>query len=148
MRHSAFRPSVLVLVLLVTPGAPFASGADGEPVALGKTWDGEVKIALRDRAPGDGYVADKAAWEKLWKSYQPDAKVPEIDFAKELVLVAVNRDPNQISISATLDAGGNLTVRHASTKIGFPNPETCKYQFAAIKREGIKTINGKPLGGK
>ncbi|HEY1190152.1 MAG TPA: hypothetical protein VGE74_21075 [Gemmata sp.] len=148
MNRSALR--LLVAVVCVSGGSALApvSGADGAPVEPMKTWQGEIRLDLRAEAPKDDYVADKAAWEKLRKSYCPKEKAPEIDFAKDLVLIALNKDPNRISIGAHLGADGNLTVRHVSTKIAFQNPTTCKYQFAVIPREGIKSINGKPLGGK
>jgi hypothetical protein len=136
--------SVVILFALVAP-----VGADEKPkpkpVKLEKTWGGEVKIELRKEAPKDGYVADKEAWAKLWKTFRGDEKLPDVDFTKELVLVAVNNDPNKIGINAQLDDKGDLNVSVISTLIGFVNPTTCTYQFATVKREGIKTIGGKAI---
>src|SRR5262245_4076437 len=123
---------------------PEARGAQS-PVRLEKTWNGEVNIELRQEAPEDGYIANKAKWEALWKAYRGGEELPKVDFAKELVLVAVNRDPNRISIQAKLDDKGDLTVMHISTKMGFVNPKACKYEFAVVSRDGIKSINGKTL---
>lgn len=72
--------------------------------------------------------------------------MPEVDFDKHLILIAVNGDPNRISIHPGLDGKGDLKVNYSSTLIGFLDPITCAYQFALIRREGIKTIGGKAIG--
>jgi hypothetical protein len=135
-----------VAILFALVGATRAD-EKSKPVKVEKTWGGEVALKLKDQAPKSGYVTDKEAWANLWKAYRPNEpeKVPAIDFQKELVLVAVNNDPNRIGISATLDDKGDLQVSVISTLIGFTNPTTCTYQFAVVKREGIKTVGGKPL---
>jgi len=115
------------------------------PVELLRTWDGEVKIELTKEAPEDGYIAGKERLESLWKAFRGNEELPKVDFAKELVLIAVNKDPNRISIRAELDDNGDLKVKAISTMMGYFNPTTCRYQFAVISRSGIKTINGKPI---
>lgn len=122
-----------------------AVGADDKPAKLTKTWSGEQNLKIRDQAPKNDRITDKESWEKLWKAFRGDEKVPDVDFTKELVLIACNTDPNRISISAALDDKGDLKVSHISTEIAFNNPTTFKYQFATVSRDGIKTINGKPL---
>ncbi len=71
--------------------------------------------------------------------------MPEVDFDKELILVVVNDDPNKIWLAAALDNKGDLKVLSERTLLGFVNATTCAYQFALIKREGIKTIGGKAI---
>jgi hypothetical protein len=140
---SKFRLACGACVLALTVVS--AAAAEPKEVKLEKTWSGEVAIELKKEAPASGFLADKEAFAKLWKAYRGKEDLPEIDFSKELVLVAVNNDPNKISIVAKLDDKGDLKVVHASTLIGFINPKTCAYQFALIKREGIRTIGGKPI---
>jgi hypothetical protein len=108
-----------------------------------KTWGGEVKIELRNKAPG--YIADKDAWAKFWKLYRGEEKLPEVDFKKDLIVVVVNQNPNDISIILEANDKGDLEVSYASTKIKFMNPTTCNYQIALIRRAGIKKINGIPI---
>jgi hypothetical protein len=123
---------------------PFPGVAtDAEPVKA--TWLGEVEVNLRQEAPQSGYIASQQEWAKLWKAFRGTETLPEIDFTKDLILVAVNKDPNHISIIPSLDANGELHVTYVSTLIGFVNPRTCSYELAVISREGIKTINGQPL---
>ncbi len=117
-------------------------------VELLRTWNGEVKLELRKEAPEDGYVVSQEKWEKLWKAFRGNEEVPKVDFKSELVLVAVGKDPNRISIRAENDGKGDLSVQAISTLMGFMNPTTCRYQFAVIRRTGIKTIDGKPIREK
>ncbi len=141
---NTIRASALALAL---PLFALAARADEAPTAvkLGQTWSGEVKLEVRKEAPKDGFVADKEAFAKFWKAFRGDEKVPDIDFTKELVLVAVGTDPNKLGIGASLDAKGNLTVLVRSTLIGFENPTTAAYQFATVPRAGIKSVNGKEV---
>jgi hypothetical protein len=135
---------ILGLTLAVFLGCPRADEKP-KPIKVEKTWEGEVKIELRKEAPETGYLADEGAWAKLWKAYRGEEKMPEVDFDKELILVAVNTDPNRISISPEVDAKGDLKVTSTRTLIAFIDPKTCAYQFALTKREGIKTISGKAI---
>jgi hypothetical protein len=115
------------------------------PVKLVQTWTGEVKLEVRKDAPKDGYITEKDAFAKFWKAFRGDEKQPEIDFTKELVLVAVGMDPNKLGIGAQLDAKGDLKVLVRSTLIAFENPTTAAYQFGTVPRTGIKSINGKEV---
>lgn len=115
------------------------------PVKLSQTWSGEVKLEVRKEAPKDGYIADKEMFAKFWKAFRGAERVPNVDFTKELVLVAVGADPNKLGMSASLDARGNLNVLVNSTLIGFENPTFAAYQFATVSRVGIKSVNGKKV---
>jgi hypothetical protein len=130
---------------LALAAAVSAAHAESKPVKVQKSWSGEVKLDLRKEAPNEGYVADKEAWAKLWKAYR-GGDAPEVDFDKELVLVAVNDDPNTIDVLPALDDKGDLTVVLESALVGYLNPTTCAYRFALIRREGVKTIGGEPVG--
>jgi hypothetical protein len=121
---------------------------DGQKsVLLERLWNGEISIELRSQAPEGGYIVSQQEWEKLWKAYRGNAPVPEVDFTKELVLVGVNKDPNNIGVQAKLDDKGDLKVTYTTTLMFIQDPKTCKYQMGVIKREGVKTINGDPIKG-
>lgn len=115
------------------------------PVKLVQTWSGEVKLDVAKDAPKDGFVTEKEAFAKFWKAFRGDEKLPDVDFTKELVLVAVGKDPNKLGIGATLDAKGDLKVLVRSTLVAFQNPTTAAYQFGTVPRTGIKSINGKEV---
>lgn len=133
---------VAILFALV---APVRADERPKPVKLERTWGGEIALKLKAQAPRAGYIADAESWKNLWAAYRGAEKVPEVDFDKELVLVAVNDDPNRIGINATLDAKGDVQVSIISTLIAFKNPTTCTYQFAVVKRDGIKSVGGNAL---
>jgi hypothetical protein len=115
------------------------------PVKLVRTWTGEVKLDVAKAAPKDGFITEKDAFATFWKAFRGDEKVPDVDFAKELVLVAVGKDPNKLGIGATLDAKGNLKVVVRSTLVAYQNPTTAAYQFGTVPHAGVKSINGREV---
>ena len=147
MRRCSRWLPVALLLALASP-SPRAAGADEKPkpkpVKLEKTWNGIVPIGLRGNGR-PGYIADKTSWEDLWKRFRGGEAVPAVDFDTELVLVAVNSDPNGIGIGASLDDKGDLMLTSVTTLKAFINPTTCAYQLAVVKRDGIKTIGGNPI---
>lgn len=144
LRSIALLPKMAIL-LLYLPTAVSVGSEGPHDVKLLETWRGEVKLELRKQAPHSGFITDTESWEKLWKAYRGDEKVPPVDFTEHLILVGVNRDPNQIGAVAKLGEKGDLKVAYMGTLIGFVDPKTCAYQFAKISRKGIKSINGKPI---
>jgi hypothetical protein len=48
-------------------------------------------------------------------------------------------------IGSNPDWEGNLTFIFLSNPLAPRNPETCRYRFLLISREGVKSINGKPI---
>ena len=65
-----------------------------------------------------------------------------------MILVGVGADPNGIGYSPNtliLNEEGDLKVSMVRTLIYYPNPETGRYIFLLISREGVKSINGNPI---
>lgn len=108
------------------------------------TWSGMIPIERINDVPA-GYVADGAAWKKVWASWRGNEPVPEVKFNDTIVIVAVSRDPNSIRAGCSLDDQGDLKFMHATTLVAFGKPTTSRYQFALIPRKNIKTINGQPI---
>lgn len=116
-----------------------------DPVTPTGTWAGKIRNnSLRKHAPKSGFIADAAAWKGLWKAWQPKQKLPEVDFKKELVLVATVSGPNLVLLRPTIDDKGNVRYVVAGTKIGGPG---FGYKLVKISRENVKTINGTPIDG-
>lgn len=143
--QSLFAAVVLGLTLPVFVGLSRADEKP-KPVKPEKSWGGLMKIELRNEAPR--CIADKDAWAKFWKVHRGEENLPEVDFKKELILVVVNKDPNDISIRLEVDDKGDLTVDRESTKVKFMNPTTCAYEIALIKLGGIKSVGGIPITNK
>jgi hypothetical protein len=128
------------------------------PVKVEETWEGTVRIELSGEVPAAGYVASDDAWANLWNVYRRDArlwnahrsdeKLPLVDFKRNLILVAVGDDPNKITIKPEVDEEGDLKFRVSQTLRIYTNPEVCSYQFARIKIDRIKTIEGAVISRK
>jgi hypothetical protein len=109
------------------------------------SWQGRVKLGLLKEAPKPGYIADGKTWAKLWKAWRGTEEVPSVNFQEAIVLVGVNNNPNWINVLAEIDDNGALQLTYASTLMGFINPQEGAYEFALIRRDGIKTIAGKEI---
>jgi hypothetical protein len=107
-----------------------------------REWTGLVADeALKKLAPVDGYVLDAKEFDKLWKAWSKDEKVPTIDFAKEVVIVTLATGPNEPTIKATLD-DGKLQIKAGQALVagkGFG------YSLATFDRKGITTVRNKKL---
>jgi hypothetical protein len=118
-----------------------------QKVPIERSWSGKIPIAKSDQlTAGRGPITSKEDWAKIWRAARGKEALPTVDFEKELVLMSVGRDPNEIIIVPTLDQKRDLQVSVMKTLLHHKNPTTCFYRFAVIKREGIKTIHGEPFG--
>lgn len=140
----------VLLLLVAAPSlaeGPVRSGsAAKDRVSVEQYWTGEAPIEVKKQAPKSPCVADSAAWKKLWQAFRRnERKVPDIDFEKWLVLVVVSDDPNALSLRVERDMQGDVSIVSTSTEKTYSDPKICKYEFARIKRDGIKSINGKPI---
>jgi len=110
------------------------------PVKFSTEWKGEVADEARLKGAPEVITSNKAL-EKLWQDWGVAGKAPEVDFAKEIVVVGTTRG-SRISLSARLDDKGNLEVLGLATRDLRPG---FRYVLAAVPREGIKTVNRKEL---
>jgi hypothetical protein len=111
-----------------------------KPVKLEKEWKGSVEDESVAKDP-PAVISDAKALEKPWKAWSIEGKVPDVDFKKELVILATTSG-SKLRLSATLDDKGNLAVLRLCTtdlRPGF------RYVIATVGREGIKTVNGKSV---
>jgi hypothetical protein len=140
----------IVMLAVISPNVSFGRSlgqSRGKLIKVEKAWDGEIKLELRQQAPPplNHFIADEKAWANLWRAYRGNEKLPKVDFDKQMIVVHVGDDPNLIGYdpdSLILDEEGDLKVSLIKTMVGYINPETCRYIFLLINREGVKTING------
>src|SRR5215510_512457 len=143
----------IMMLAVISPNLPCGfslAQSRGKLIKVEKVWDGEIKFELLQQLPQKGVIANEKAWAELWRAYRGDDELPKIDFDKQMILVGVHSDPNDIGYDPKgliLNENGDLNVRSVSTIIfsRFANPETCRYIFLLISSEGVKTINGKPV---
>jgi hypothetical protein len=115
-------------------------GAQGADVKLDKEWKGSVADADKaNNAPE--CIATEKAFKKLWKSWGLPGKVPDVDFAKQIVVLQTTSGSN-ISLSAKLDDKGDLKLLGIATADFGPG---FRYIMASVSRKGVKTVNGKKL---
>ena len=113
------------------------------PVEPTARWNGMIADkSLQSVTPADGFLADAESLAKVWKSWRADEEVPAVDFTKELILVGVVPGPNTVLMRPSLDDQGDLRFVVAGTKRGGPG---FGYLLLKVSREGVKTVNGKPL---
>jgi hypothetical protein len=130
----------LALVALVT-GFVTPAQADKKPVKLTKEWKGSIPDEALQKKASEVITTAKAL-EELWKAWQITEKMPEVDFTKELVIVATSVG-SKLNMSAVLDdTKGDLMVLGMGTRDIAPG---FRYVIGTIPREGVKTVNGKQL---
>jgi hypothetical protein len=95
---------------------------------------------LQKQAPDNGVAASQEAWEKLAKAW--DIKEPaKVDFNKEILVVATTVG-SKLNLSTKLDDKGDLKVLAVSTRDLRPG---FRYAIKSVSKDGVKTVNGKPL---
>ena len=136
------RLSLLVGVAALAAVVLFTSDALAQKTAVkpSKEWTGSVDDeALEKDAPA--CVTSAKGLEKLWKAWKIADKVPEVDFTKEIVILATTQG-SKLKMAATLDEKGNLMVGGLGTRDLAPG---FRYVIATVSNEGVKTVNGKEL---
>src|SRR5689334_22334953 len=110
--------------------------AEGKPVKFTKEWKGSVADEnLQKKAPE--FITSADQLNKVWKAWEIKDKMPKVDFAKEIVVVATTRG-SRLSLSARLNEKGNLEVLGLATRdLG----DGFRYVMATVPRKGIKTVN-------
>lgn len=137
MLSSQWLAATAVLLLSV----PVASAAP-TPIKATNTWMGSHDDAgLAKEMPESGAITNAKDFEKLIKAWKVAEKVPEVDFERELVLVAQTRG-SRLTLNASLDEQGNLRTIGLATRDLRPG---FRYVIISVPKEGVKTVNGKEL---
>jgi hypothetical protein len=141
MAHQRALIASLVALALAVGLAP-ATRAGGQKLKPVHQWSGSIDdLELQKLSPQSGYLADAKKFAELWKAWKVGEKMPEIDFKKQLVLVATTRG-SRLNMTPRLDDKGDLRVLAIATRDLRPG---FRYQIAVVDRAGVKTINGKEL---
>ena len=121
----------------------FATLLAATPVEPTARWQGMIKdVSLRKLAPEEGFLADAKSLETVWKVWRPEEEIPTVDFSKEIILVGVVPGPNRVGFQPSLDEKGDLKFVVLGTLVDGPG---FGYLFLKVSREGVKTVNLKPL---
>lgn len=141
------RPQTPARVFVQALGVILAAGLLWPGASMGKT-PAEDQLsgkcpdkALQQLAPADGFVDTPDALAKLLNAWSPGASM-DVDFRKNIVLVATADGPNLVRVSGKLDEQGDLKVLGMSTLMAGPG---FGWAIKPHPREGVKNVNGKAL---
>lgn len=136
-----YRGFLFVMLLSVIFAAITPSNADAQKkkVPIAKTWSGSVDD---EKAIKPEVVTSAKQLEIVWKAWGVKDEMPKIDFKTDMV-VAVYSEGSKLNIAgASLDDNGNLTVLGFGTRDLRPG---FRYVLGVVSRDGVKTVNKKPL---
>jgi hypothetical protein len=107
-------------------------------------WSGSVEDEnLQKDAPQ--VITSAKEFEKVWKAFKAEGKVPFVDFDKFMV-VAVYSSGSKLNLAgAKLDDKGNLQVLGFGTRDLRPG---FRYVLGVVSNEGVLSVNGKKLPAK
>jgi len=128
----------IALIVLMGTSSPAHAESTIKP---SKEWTGQLEDGgLEKLKPTDGLLTTKDEFAKLWAAWMGKKQLPEIDFDKELIIVASSSAVRVFGIHI-IDKNGDATptARFEMDK----GSKGFTFAIAVFKREGIKTINGK-----
>jgi hypothetical protein len=130
------------MTCLLLAGVARLEEPGAKEVKATQEWSGSVENeALQKEAPSDGLITDPKTFTKLWQAWKVGGKMPAVNFKKELALVATTSG-SRLNTTARLTAAGDLKVLSMATLDFAPG---FRYQIVLVPRDGVKTVNGKPL---
>jgi len=130
-----FLAGVMFLAAGVAVAAP-------TPLKATNTWMGSIDDQkLAKEMPENGVITNAKDFEKLVKAWKVADRVPEVNFDKEIVLVA-KTEGSKLTLNALLDEKGDLKAIGLATRDLRPG---FRYVIISVPREGVKTVNGKEL---
>jgi hypothetical protein len=106
-----------------------------------KSWSGRISNDQAKEAPANGYLVSEKGLARLWKSWGIKEKLPRIDFARELVLVATANGEGVAFTEIRVEEKGSLAWAVKATGAG--TPDDAAYQIITIRRAGIRNIRGR-----
>ena len=129
----------LAAVMFLAAGVAVAAPT---PLKATNTWMGSVDDEkLAKEMPENGVITNAKDFEKLVKAWKVAEKAPEVNFDKEIVLVA-RTVGSKLTLKASLDKKGDLKALGLATRDlrkGF------RYVIISVPKAGVKTVNGKEL---
>src|SRR5262249_10718259 len=115
------------------------SSAAPTPITPTNMWKGSVDDEkLQKLMPENGVITNAKDWEALCKAWKVADKVPEVNFEKELIVIATNVGSG-LNLRASLDEKGDLKALGLGTRDIRPG---FRYVILSVSREGVKTVNG------
>ena len=108
------------------------------------SWQGDYTVAQlkllpeRQREHAVGFIGRSEIFTKVWKAFNPDEDVPEIDFKSNLVLFARNTQfYNSIRIGKVNVNNGVAEVLAMETMSAIPIEDKVAISMVVVRRQGI-----------
>lgn len=138
--------TVVILLTALAPGGAFGQGQTIKPsrILITGLVSGEEVEKL---TPPNGFITKKGDFDKLWKAWLLEDKVPGVDFKTSLVVVATSRKgPIKAAVLADEKRTGDMKIKVELER----QTEGTDLQvlIAVFPRAGIKTIEGKAIADK
>lgn len=131
------RAAVLAAAVCIAAAAHAAPGTVVKPL---QDWSGRLPLDVQP--PLQSSLASREDLARVWTQCHVKGAVPEIDFQRRIVLVAVRRGSTTRLAQGRL-VDGNLTTNVVVTP-DMPPYQSCA--IAVVDRAGVKTVNGAPIG--
>ena len=139
----------LVIGLICLVGCTPVAVQSSEPRDLtpSATWSGDYPIAALDQLPPGqqqnraGYIGDVDTFAKVWQNFMPEAALPAVDFANNLVVFHRNVVYyNRTNIFKVTLTEGVAEVLAMETMSAMPVEDRAAMAMAVIPRAGVKAI--------
>ena len=133
-------------------GKPAPPGSDlprenPQAVSMKASWQSDYPVDALDRLPtgqreaATGYIGDAVTLASVWRAFQPEETVPQVDFVSDLVVFARNvHFYNRTRIAQVQMKDGGLEVLAAETMSAAPIEDRVAMALAVIPRIGVEAI--------
>jgi hypothetical protein len=138
---------VIGLICLVACTPVAVQSSEPRDLTPSATWSGDYPIAaLEQLPPGQqqnraGYIGDVDTFAKVWQNFMPEAALPAVDFANNLVVYRRNVVYyNRTNIFKVTLTEGVAEVLAMETMSAMPVEDRAAMAMAVIPRAGVKAI--------
>ncbi len=140
---------ILALGVVMTGCTATTTVAENQPTELviAQSWSGDYPVAELKRLPAGqqtsrvGYLGNAAAFKAVWSGFKPEEAVPEMDFAKNLVVFSRNVEfYNRTRILKVMLKDGVAEVIAMETMSAIPVEDKVAMAMAVIPRAHVKSI--------
>ena len=133
------RPIFLLITLFCLIGHVDAQ----DIVPIKKIYGTNDQPGLDRLAPKSGVLVGELEWKGLWEAWKVPGQRPQVDFAKQLVIVQTVTGPNRMIIGPlSLNDSGDLSFQVSATKMAGPG---FGYVLIIASRDQIRSVFGKPI---
>ena len=138
---------VIGLICLVACTPVAVQSNEPRDLTPSATWSGDYPIAALDQLPPGqqqnraGYIGDVDTFAKVWQNFMPEAALPAVDFANNLVVFHRNVVYyNRTNIFKVTLTEGVAEVLAMETMSAMPVEDRAAMAMAVIPRAGVKAI--------